>query len=193
MGNLYGVTFAGGEFGAGAVYEVSAAGEETLLHSFSGGDGAQPDSALLLSGGNLYGTTENGGNSQCGGTGCGVVFELSLQSGSGWIETVLYDFCSLTGCIDGEEPGGPLAIDAAGNLYGTTVFGGTDGDGVAYKLDAARKESVLHSFTGGTDGATPAALTMGTGGSLYGATVSGGDLKCLPKYGGCGVVFTISP
>jgi uncharacterized repeat protein (TIGR03803 family) len=193
-GNLYGVTFAGGAYGAGAVYEVNSGGEEMLLYSFPGGsDGAQPDSVLLLdSSGNFYGTTENGGNGQCGGTGCGVVFKLSPQSGGGWIETVLYDFCSLTGCADGEEPG-RLAMDAAGNLYGTTVFGGTHGDGVVYKLDAARNESVLHSFTGGTDGAIPAAVTMGPDGSLYGVTVSGGDLKCLPKYGGCGVVFKITP
>jgi uncharacterized repeat protein (TIGR03803 family) len=174
---------------------VSGGGEETLLYSFSGGDGAQPDSVLLLdSKGNLYGTTENGGNDQCGGTGCGVVFELSPQSGGGWTETVLYDFCSLKSCADGEEPGvGPLAMDAAGNLYGTTVFGGTADEGVAFKLDAARTESVLHSFTGGADGAIPVGVILDSRNNLYGATLEGGDLKCEPKYGGCGVVFEIVP
>jgi uncharacterized repeat protein (TIGR03803 family) len=201
-GNLYGVTFAGGAYGAGAVYEVSSGGEETLLYSFTGGsDGGVPFSALLRDSlGNLYGTTQDGGNGQCGGTGCGVVFKLSPQSGGSWTETVLYAFCSLTACADGERPlAGPLAMDAAGNLYGTTIFGGTSTRcngtcGVVFKLDTAGKESVLHSFTGGADGALPwAGVVMDAAGNLYGTTLNGGDLRCLPKYGGCGVVFKISP
>ena len=86
---------------------------------------------------------------------------------------MLYDFCSLTSCADGEEPGtAPLVMDAAGNLYGTTVFGGTSTRcngtcGVVFKLDTAGKESVLHSFTGGTDGADPiAGVTMDPEGNL---------------------------
>jgi uncharacterized repeat protein (TIGR03803 family) len=202
QGNLYGVTFAGGAYGGGAAYEVSSGGEETLLYSFLGGDGAQPDSVLLLDAkGSLYGTTANGGNDQCGGTGCGVVFELSPRSGGNWTETVLYDFCSLTGCTDGQEPGeGPLVRDAAGNLYGTTYFGGAhrncngDACGVVFELGPDGKETVLHSFTGGTDGALPVAGVMRDGhNNLYGTTNEGGDLKCLPEYGGCGVVFKISP
>jgi len=201
VGNLYGVTFAGGAYGAGAVYEVTRGGEEMLLYSFSGADGAQPDSVLLLdSSGNLYGTTENGGNDQCGGTGCGVVFRLSPQAGGGWTESVLYAFCSLTGCTDGESPlAGPLVMDAAGNLYGTTIFGGAhrncngDGCGVVFKLDPGGNETVLHSFTGSTDGALPwAGVVRDAAGNLYGTTLNGGDLKCLPKYGGCGVVFKIA-
>jgi len=201
-GNLYGVTFAGGAYGAGAVYEVTRGGEEMLLYSFSGGDGAQPDSVLLLdSSGNLYGTTENGGNDQCGGTGCGVVFRLSPQAGGGWTESVLYAFCSLTGCTDGESPlAGPLVMDAAGNLYGTTIFGGAhrncngDGCGVVFKLDPGGKETVLHSFTGSTDGALPwAGVVLDAAGNLYGTALEGGDLNCHPKYGGCGVVFKIAP
>jgi uncharacterized repeat protein (TIGR03803 family) len=202
-GNLYGTTFAGGVYGAGAVYEFSSGGEETLLYSFSGGsDGAQPSSTLLLdSQGNLYGTTQNGGNVQCGGTGCGVVFELSPQSGGGWTEIVLYAFCSLTGCVDGLRPrDGPLIMDAAGNLYGTTIFGGAhrncngDGCGVVFKLGSAGKETVLHSFTGGTDGAIPVAgVILDSRNNLYGTTQEGGDLNCHPKYGGCGVVFKIAP
>src|SRR5271170_6430702 len=131
-GNLYGVTFDGGAYGAGVVYKLDSAGKETLLYSFAGGsDGANPDSVLLLdSQGKLYGTTANGGNSECGGTGCGVVFELTPQSDGTWTETVFYTFCSLSHCADGEEPDtGPLALDSVGNLYGTTYFGGTYGAG----------------------------------------------------------------
>ena len=199
-GNLYGVTVAGGGSGAGAVYEVSSSGEETLLYSFSGSDGAQPDSVLLLDAkGNLYGTTQNGGNSACGGTGCGVVFELSPQSDGSWSETVLYRFCSVGNCADGEGPGtGPLVIDRAGYLYGTTYFGGAYSNcnggtcGVVFRLDATGKETVLHSFTGGTDGAAPSAgLIMDSHGNLYGTTQEGGT-ACYAS-STCGVVFKITP
>jgi uncharacterized repeat protein (TIGR03803 family) len=199
-GNLYGVTFAGGMFGEGAVYELNTAGEETLLHSFAGGsDGAQPDSALLLdTDGNLYGTTANGGNGECGGTGCGVIFELSPQSGGGWTETVFYTFCSLSGCADGKAPLGPLVRGSSGSLYGVTYFGGTprdcngDGCGVVFEVDKAGKETVLHSFTGGSDGAFPAAgLTIDNSGNLYGTTEQGGAI-CYTSFT-CGVVFKITP
>jgi uncharacterized repeat protein (TIGR03803 family) len=200
-GNLYGVTSGGGTYGAGAVYEVSAAGAETLLYSFSGGsDGSDPDSVLLLdSQGNLYGTTADGGNSECGGTGCGVVFKLSPQSGGHWAESVLYSFCSLENCTDGEEPAtGPLLRNSKGNIYGTTLFGGTyrncngDACGVVFKLDPSGKETVLHSFTGGADGAFPyAGLTRDSSGNLYGTAWQGGA-KCFTSYT-CGVVFKITP
>jgi uncharacterized repeat protein (TIGR03803 family) len=196
-GNLYGVTTSGGAFGAGEVFELDTAGGETVLYSFRGGsDGAGPSSVLVAdAAGNLYGTTQEGGNDGCReGAGCGVVFELSPHSGGGWTESVLYVFCSLSDCADGEDPiAGPLVRDAAGNLYGTTYFGGDDDDGVVFKLDTTGKESVLHSFTGGRDGAAPwSGLTMGSAGSLYGVATGGGDTKCFPP-SGCGVVFKITP
>jgi uncharacterized repeat protein (TIGR03803 family) len=199
-GNLYGVASAGA-YDAGVVYRLDAFGNETLLYNFTGGsDGGGPDSVLLLDPeGNLYGTTEGGGNSNCGIDGCGVVFELSPQPGGAWTETVLYSFCTLPNCADGERPlTGPLIMDADGNIYGTTYFGGTskrcNGDtcGVVFKLDTAGHETVLHSFTGGADGALPyAGVTMDSSGALYGTT-QGGGATCYTSYT-CGVVFKITP
>jgi uncharacterized repeat protein (TIGR03803 family) len=204
-GNLYGVTLTGGSgfanSGYGVVYEVDSAGNETVLHTFEGSDGANPNSVLLFdSKGNLYGTTQNGGTGPCQ-DGCGTVFELSPGQGGAWSENVLYSFCSLGGCTDGFYPdGGPLVRDAAGNLYGTTNFGGNSrncngGCGVVFKLDTTGGETVLHSFTGGADGAFPSAgLTTNSAGALYGAAFEGGDLKCPEGNGyGCGVVFKITP
>jgi uncharacterized repeat protein (TIGR03803 family) len=201
-GNIYGVTGYGGIYGGGAAYKVDVKGNESLLYSFGGSDGVSPVSVLVEdAAGNLYGTAAYGGNSECGGTGCGVVFELSPQSNGTWTEAVLYTFCSESNCADGEEPAdGPLVRDKSGNLFGTTYFGGTStncdgaGCGVVFKLDAAGKETVLHDFTGGSDGAAPwAGLTVDAAGNLYGSTVFGGDLSCEPSYGGCGVVFEITP
>jgi uncharacterized repeat protein (TIGR03803 family) len=85
-----------------------------------------------------------------------------------------------------------LVRDATGNLYGTTYFGGNADDGVVFKLDTNGKETVLHSFTGGSDGGEPwAGLTMDSSGNFYGATAFGGDTKCFPP-SGCGVVFEIT-
>jgi uncharacterized repeat protein (TIGR03803 family) len=203
-GNLYGVTAAGGTYGAGVVYKLDASANETLLYSFSGGpDGGGPDSVLLAdASGNLYGTTQAGGNLNCeGGTGCGVVFELSPQPGGTWTKAVLYTFCSQLNCTDGERPStGPLVRDGAGNLYGTTYFGGTSTQlcngtcGVVFKLDASGKETVLHSFAGGADGAAPdAGLTMDGAGNLYGTAELGADTMCAADKQGCGVVFKITP
>lgn len=195
-GNLYGVADDGGEFCCGTVYMIDTTGEETILYSFSGGpDGSGPSSVLIAdSEGNLYGTTVGGGNGECGGSGCGVVFELSPQSDGSWTETTLYTFCSLSNCADGEEPiAGPLVRDAAGNLYGTTYFGGTDDDGVVFELSPTGKEMVLHNFTGGKDGAFPwAGLTKDSAGNLYGVAEEGGDTNCYAPHG-CGVVFKLAP
>ncbi len=202
-GNLYGVAAEGGNAfcnsGDGVVFEVDPAGNETVLHTFEGGDGAIPTSTLLFdSKGNLYGTTGYGGSgSGCEHNGCGTVFELSPQSGGTWSERVLYSFCSLQNCADGEY-GGELVRDSAGNLYGTTSQGGTyqncNGDtcGVVFKLDTSGNETVLHSFTGGADGADPnGGMVLDRQGNLYGTT-QGGGATCYTSYT-CGVVFKITP
>ena len=127
-GNLYGVTTTGGLancFGntCGVVFKLtpSSSGHwtETVLHKFTGGsDGYFPNSLIMDSAGNLYGTTPYGGGNggQCnGGTGCGIVFKLSPRPTGPWPETVLYRFSG----TDGAQPDA-LAFDSLGNLYGTT-------------------------------------------------------------------------
>jgi uncharacterized repeat protein (TIGR03803 family) len=110
------------------------------------------------------------------------VFELS-PSGQ---ETVLYSFGS-NGFGDGGNPETGLVRDEAGNLYGTTAYGGAGGSGAVYKVDPSGTETLLHSFTDGTDGGYPVAgLVMDSAGNLYGTTVHGGSY-------GYGVVFKIVP
>jgi len=204
-GNLYGVTLQGGaafcNSGYGTIFEADTTGKFTVLHTFVVSDGAYPLSVLLFdSTGNLYGTTTAGGNSQaCGSTSCGTIFKLSPQGSGDWTETVLYSFCSLDNCADGQEPRGGLVMDSAGNLYGTTFRGGTYRNcngtcGTVFKLDTSGKETVLHSFTGGADGADPqAGLVMDKAGNLYGTAFLGADKdgECAPD--GCGVVFKLIP
>ena len=173
----------------------------TVLYAFTGGfdgDGAFPNNGgsggLGLTrddAGNLYGVTTEGGDlSKCVGfnPGCGIVYEV----GTDGKEKVLHTF---TG-PDGANPGAALVRDDRGNLYGTTMSGGSGSPfqaGVVFKLDLSGKETVLHSFSGGTDGSGPGAgVFLDNRGNLYGTTQSGGDLsKC--KNAGCGVVFKLSP
>ncbi len=224
-GNLYGTTFSGGNKstecgvfagipGCGVVFMLAPTKDgpwkETVLHTFTGGaDGAVPVGGVILdSEGNLYGTTLFGGdeksaNCQAAGiyaAGCGVVYKLTHTPQGTWYETVLYKF---KGGADGSEPWDPLILDASGNLYGTANIGGNDscvyGCGVVFKLTPSDKdpwkESVLYSFSGGTDGGFPySGLTFDSQGNLYGTTVYGGDtsVSCngVP---GCGVVFQLTP
>jgi uncharacterized repeat protein (TIGR03803 family) len=186
-GNLYGTTYIGGAFGYGTLFKLDPAGKETVLQSFMGSNGLWPGSGLLRdSEGNLYGTTPDGGTSEGGGCvhGCGTVFTID-KTGK---ETVLYAF---TGGADGRNPDAALIRDAAGNLYGTTLFGGGSGWGTVFKLDSRGKETVLHSFTGKTDGGYANSLIRDRAGNLYGTASLGGDLSCSSPYG-CGVVFKLN-
>jgi hypothetical protein len=150
--------------------------------------------------GNLYGTTYRGGGlSDCDGSGCGAAFRLSPVANGHWKETVLHSF---TGGTDGSQPDSGLSIDGAGNVYGTTPYGGDPtcaldvrGCGVVFELSPASNgswnETVLHTFLGGADGGLPdSGLTLDAHGNLYGTTVFGGNLEGCDN-SGCGVVFEI--
>ena len=151
----------------------------TVLHSFTGGaDGEYPEAGLTMDGaGNLYGTASEGGPEHNG-----VVFRLS-RAGSGWVLTPLYSFGADP---DGAFPYGGVVIGPDGGLYGTTSHGGQHGQGTVYRLRPSPRgchsvscpweETVLYSFTGGDDGATPGwgNLVFDHAGNLYGTTVSGG-------------------
>jgi len=195
-GNLYGTT-TGVPPGKGTVFKLSPNSNgtwtETVLHTFSGEDGAKPYGGLIFdAAGNLYGTTNVGGANKYFGN----VFELAPGGGGEWKETVLHTFSSQNG--DGAYPQAGLLLDAAGNLYGTTSFGGLPdcafGCGIAFKLTPGAngkwRETILYEFTGGADGAYPgAAFTPDASGNLYSTTASGGNPLCTV---GCGVVFELA-
>jgi len=205
-GSLYGTTFEGGTNGWGVVFKLKhnkdGGWSETVLHRFTQDDGQWPAGALVLDRqGNLYGTTVNGGSGGCQ-FGCGVVFELIPSVNGDWKEKVLHRF---TAGSDGSLPFSSLIFDKAGNLYGTTTAGGNSGCngsgcGVAFRLapnsDGSWKETILHRFTGGKDGAVPyAGLILDKTGNLYGSAMGGGDTSCHRRdyIPGCGVVFRLTP
>lgn len=176
LNNGYGTTQNGGSFTSGTIFKLDSHGQKTVLHSFAFADGTFPDTGLVLDpAGNLYGTAPEGGNSAVG-----TVYKLDTNN----TLTVLHSF---SGGTDGANPLGPLVRDGAGNLYGTTEFGGFSiGYGTVFKIDASGHETVLYSFTGGADGANPVAgLALDPAGNLYGTTEFGGA-ACS-----CGVVFRL--
>jgi uncharacterized repeat protein (TIGR03803 family) len=204
-GNLYGTTEYGGDLrcnypvGCGTVFElipsVSGGWKVKVLHEFKGGKGAFPVAGLVAdSSGNLYGTTQGGGLNECStSTGqCGTVFELSPSSNGNWDEQVIHLF---GGTPDGFGPAAGLILDQAGNLYGTTEFGGaecSEGCGTVFELSprptGGWKEQILYSFgSQQNDGALPvSALVFDSKGNLYGTTSQGG-------LGGAGTVFQLVP
>jgi uncharacterized repeat protein (TIGR03803 family) len=178
-----------------AFYLTSSAASEKVLYAFHGKDGLGPLSVMLGSDGSLYGTTYEGGTNTCSfsASGCGVVFQLTRGADGEWKETVLHDFAG----SDGWFPNGTLVADKAGNLYGTTVYGGLCsqlGCGVIFELVRGNGNNwtlqVLHYFNV-SDGANPyAGLIFDSRGNLYGTTSGGGNNACE---GGCGLVFELSP
>jgi hypothetical protein len=200
-------------FAMGSV--ASAEWNEKVLYSFQGGtNGSTPAGGVVFdSQGNLYGATSGGGSGSCAGFfQCGTVYQLSppAQKGGPWTETVIHNFQG-NQSGDGSSPGGGLVIDKAGNLYGTTGYGGTggcvllgskEGCGTVYELSppkvkgGAWTEKVLYSFKGGKDGYVPDGdLAFDSAGNLYGATIFGGGkgTSCNPLYQYCGTVFQLSP
>ncbi len=200
-GNLYGTTSGGGnnacEGGCGVVFELSPDDKswtETVLYTFQGKDGYEPLGPVTFdSSGNLYGTTEWGGV-----YGSGTVFKLSQRRGQ-WSEEILHSFNFDTS--DGDEPGYGVTLDSKGNIYGTTEFGGMEGQqgwGTAFKLTPAGggkwKETILHDFNrakfGG--GYVSSGLVLDKSGDLYGTAAWGGKYDCALGGGlGCGVVFKL--
>ena len=179
---LLGTTEGGGFFGT-AFGVCDCPQRERVLHSFgTGSDGAQPIGGVVLdSAGNFYGTTSLGG-----AYGNGTVFEAK-RSGLTWAESVIYSF---TGGDDGTSPPAGVTLDAHGNLYGTTSFGGANGVGIIYELShsgSSWKQTVLYTFQGLSDGQNPVGgVILDKAGNLYGTTFDGGN-------NGGGTVYELSP
>ncbi len=193
-GNLYGTTSYGGGAGCGGtgcgtVYELTpseSGWSEQVIYSFQGaGDGAQAYGGLIFDqSGNLYGGTYDGGSG-----GGGTVYELTPSNG-GWAFSVLYSFIGTEWGLSDR-----LTMDAAGNLYGTTQYGGANGDGNIFELTPAngsRTYTDLHDFTYSSDGGDPVGtVVIDSSGNLYGTAFGGGANACGGY--GCGVVFELMP
>ena len=188
-GNVWGTTPTGGADGMGVVYELApdATGgwKQRVIHTFTGGDDGGGGSAsrfLIDAAGNLYNVCTVGG-----ANGFGTVYEISPIQGK-WQFRTLYAFKDQP---DGASPYGGLISDRAGHLYGTTYYAGAYDLGTVYKLtnnNGTWTESVLYSFKGGTDGASPiSSLVADAAGNLYGTTSDGGAAACS-----CGVIFRMS-
>jgi len=186
-GHMYGTTAVGGN-GNGVIYQMTRSGSawsEQPIYTFSGPDGSTPASAVAFdTTGNMYGTTMLGGQN-----GFGTVYELS-PNGGGWTEKVLYSF---QGGSDGTTPTAGLFLDAAGNLYGSTINGGSGGAGTIFELSPNGSNwnySLLYSFSGNANCGPGGTLSMDASGSLYGTTFCAGAnnlgsiFKLTPSGGG---------
>jgi uncharacterized repeat protein (TIGR03803 family) len=203
QGNFYATTYTGGIYACGnfdenqcgTVFQVNASGKESVVYSFgtNANDGSNPTGGLIRGAdGNLYGTTGFGG-----ATYDGTVYELTPAG----TETVIYTF---QGGMDGAAPNGPLVMDAAGDLWGTTEEGGgsaacSSGCGAVFRLHKTRTgwmETVTYRFSGGADGAVPSALAYDRQHSaFYGVTNIGGSVSGCMYLGnatGCGTIFKLN-
>ena len=214
-GNLYGTTSRGGNAGGcgggcGVVFELSppaqpgGAWKENLLYVFNGSyDGSGPGEVVFGPNGSLYGSTAIGGSAgfyfSCIGypnrnhVACGTVYELTppAKAGGSWTKTILHSFPTYAG--DGRSPSS-VVFDTQGNIYGTAFEGGSNGYGMVFKLTppsgkgGAWTETVLHDFTGSTDGEYPGpGVVLGPNGVLYGTASNSGF------YGTTGIVFQLTP
>jgi uncharacterized repeat protein (TIGR03803 family) len=183
-GNVYGTTLQGGANGLGTIFQVTAEGEFSTLYNFCSqancADGGVPYAGLAHDAeGNLYGTT-----SQFGANFDGTVFEITPEG----VLTTLYNFCSQANCTDGSYPYGGV-VYFAGNLYGTTSSGGSNGDGTIFKLTLGGQLTTLHSFCSQAncaDGYSVYDAMIEANGKLWGTTQQGGS-------NGFGTVFSITP
>jgi uncharacterized repeat protein (TIGR03803 family) len=200
LGNFYGTSSFGGAYDLGTVFELTPASnggwKENIIYSVPSGrltgvNGSSPSNLIWDSSGNLYGITSYGGDQEYG-----TVFELSPNPTGGWTENNLHYFLS------GAYPQGGLVFDKAGNLYGTTLEGGTYGKGTIFELspgsDGAWSFHTIYNFRGyPSDGDTAmAGLIVDAAGNLYGTTQKGGSsANCVGGAGkpdGCGAVFELS-
>jgi uncharacterized repeat protein (TIGR03803 family) len=210
-GNFYGTTEGGGassEYcganigtGCGTVFAISPTGKLTTLHSFcleSGcTDGLNPTGGLVqMPSGDFFGTTSQGGANSCPGeVTCGTIFKITPSG----VLTTVYNFCSQSGCADGEMPRSSLILGPGGDLYGTTLMGGPANAGTVFKITPAGVLTTLYSFcaeTSCSDGTSPwGALVVGADGDLYGTTAGGGQYAspACKANGGCGTIFKITP
>lgn len=186
QGNLYGATYAGGADYSGDIYKFDTTGNFSVLYTFTGGtDGYEPQGPLVWGpDGDLYGVTQGGG-----ANGVGTVFKVDTSGNL----TTLYSF--VYGTTTGYFPNpGALAFDAQGNIYGTTIYGGSGTAcshdcGTVFKLTPTGSESILYSFQGGTDGGYPQyGVILDSAGNVYGTTNNYGDQTCS-----CGVLFKLNP
>jgi len=209
--NLWGTTNFGGSAGKGIAFKLHPRGDlwtDTWsygrLYNFCWTnvtkcpDGNLPNGVIMDASGNLLGSTTLGGNGQQS-TGNGVIFKLNngscTEGGTTtfWCNTVLYNFCPSSGCADGSEPGGLLAMDSSGNLFGSTTYGGSGGSspfgGTAFKLNTSHTESVLYNFCSAgscSDGEYPiGGVILDASGNLYGTTFRGGA--------NMGVLYKLTP
>jgi uncharacterized repeat protein (TIGR03803 family) len=174
----------------GALFELARSGgawKETIIHAFKDADtdGQVPHGGVVFdSAGNLYGATRWGGRSSNG-----TAYELSPNGSGGWTEKLLWGFGSGT---DGQNPQGGVLLDSAGNVYGTTELGGTNGAGIVFQLvpgtNGSWTENILHNFNASdfSDGGYPWAGLTWNAGILYGATPNDGG------YGG-GTAYQVTP
>lgn len=169
-GNFYGVTLAGGNSGSGTVFRLTSAGVFTSLASFTGtagaAKGAEPLGPLTISGTVLYGVTARGGAADFG-----TVFSVTTAGAV----TTLTEFTG-TGTRPGAQPAGPLLLHTDGAMYGTTLAGGTEDFGTAFRITTAGAFTALRSFTDATGSNPRGALALGADGNLYGATAAGGTV-----------------
>ena len=196
QGNLYGTTYYGGndfspdfnnDFGWGTIFKLSAAGQFTILHEFSGPDGANPVGMLLDSQGNLFGTTALGGlnwDPALGDFGIGTIFEYS--AGGTFSNPVLFSSSNGGGNVTAG-----LVADGLGNFYGTSYEGGSSGRGSIFKYSPANGLTTLVNFTGTNGILSSAPPIIDSQGNLYGTTLQGGAFY-TPSNSCCGTLWKYS-